>query len=82
MSSELNEIQDALKNASWDELAQAQNFALLAPDVEPAKRMAVIALVANEVQLRQTEGLGRKAERFWNRHAQTIAAVAIGAAFG
>jgi hypothetical protein len=82
MSTDLNAIQEALKNTSWDELAQAPNFALVAPDLHPAERMAALSLIANEIQIRQTEGLERKAERFWNRHSQTIAAVAIGALIG
>lgn len=75
-------IQEALKNYSGDELAQAQNMILLASDFEPAERIAAMELVSNEVAIRRTESLGRKAERFWNRHGQTVAAVAIGALIG
>ncbi len=75
-------IQKALKNLSGDELAQAQNAIFLSPNLHPAEQMAAIELVSNEVAIRRTESLGRKAERFWNRHGQTVAAVAIGALIG
>lgn len=76
------EIQEALKNMSGEELAQAQNAIVLACDLEPADRSAALGLISRELQIRQGEGLDRKASRFWNRNAQTIAAVAVGALLG
>jgi len=76
------QVQEVLKNMSGDELAQAQNAIMLAPELPRADRTAAMTLISHEIRIRQTEGLGRKAERFWNRNAQTIAAVAIGALIG
>ena len=39
-------------------------------------------LISREVRVRQTEGLGRKAGRFWNRHGDTVGKIAIGALLG
>ena len=39
-------------------------------------------LISREVRVRQTEGLGRKAERLWNRHGEKAGLVAIGALLG
>jgi len=76
------EAQQVLKNMSGDELAQAQNAIVLASELHPAERMAALELIWLEVSTRQAEGLGRKAERFWNRHGEKVGMVAIGALFG
>ena len=75
-------IQEALKNMAGEELAQAQNAILMAPDLDEEDRSAALLLVGQELQLRQNEGLGRKAERFWNRHGEQVGLVAIGALLG
>lgn len=73
---------DALKNLSGTELAQIQTAATFAPGLAPAERVAAMRMIADEVSMRSTEGLQRKAERFLNRHGQTVAAVALGAFLG
>ena len=64
-----SEVQECLKNMSAGELAQTQNAILLATECNPVERVAAMELVSQEVALRQTEGLDRKAERLWNRQA-------------
>ncbi len=77
-----HEIQEALKRMSGEELAQAQNSIILATDARPKERRAALSLVSQEIEMRQTEGLGRKAERLWNRHGEKVAMLAIGALVG
>lgn len=77
-----NEVQECLKNMSGDELAQTQNAIVLARGLKPAERLAAMELVSHEVVMRQTEGLGRKAERLWNRHGEKVGMLAIGALLG
>ena len=77
-----HETGEALKNLSGDELAQLQNAIVLVPDLHPADQMAAMALISQEVLTRQSEGVGRKAERFWNRHGEEVGLVAMGALFG
>ena len=78
----MNEIEEVLKNLSGNELAQVQNAVLTDPGLDPTERMAGLMLVTQEINLRQNEGFGRKAERFLNRHGEQLAIVAIGALFG
>jgi len=78
----MHEVQEQLKNMSGDELAQAQNAIILAPDLHPKDRMAAMEIISMEVATRQAEGLGRKAGRFWNRHGEKIGILAIGALLG
>lgn len=73
---------DALKNLSGTELAQIQSVVAFATDLAPTDRLAAMKMIADEVSIRSTEGLQRKAERFFNRHGQTVAAVALGAFLG
>lgn len=77
-----HDVQEVLKNMSGEELAQAQNAIVLARDLAPGDRVVAMELISRELCFRQNEGLGRKAERFWNRNSQTIAAVAVGALLG
>ena len=76
------QVQEVLKNMSGDEIAQVQNAVLINQDVSDEDRTAAVALIGSELQIRQTEGLGRKAERLWNRHGERIGLVAIGALLG
>lgn len=76
------EIQEVLKNMSGDELAQTQNAIVMSPDIDENDRAGALTLISKELQLRQTEGLGRKAERFWNRHGERVGLIAIGALLG
>ena len=76
------QAQEALKNMSGDELAQAQNAIVLAPDIHPAERLAALAVVSQEIDIRTNEGIGRKAERLWNRHGERVGMIAIGALLG
>ena len=76
------QVQEVLKNMSGDEIAQTQNAVLMNQDLSDEDRTAAVALIGNELRIRQTEGLGRKAERFWNRHGERVGLVAIGALLG
>jgi hypothetical protein len=78
----ISQVQEALKNMSGDELAQVQNAIILASDSDPTEAVAAMALVSEEVDIRQNEGIGRKAERCWNRHGEKVGLVAIGALLG
>jgi hypothetical protein len=78
----ISQVQEALKNMSGDELAQVQNAIILASDSDPTEAVAAMALISEEVDIRQNEGIGRKAERFWNRHGEKVGMVAIGALVG
>lgn len=82
----ITEIQQALKNLSDEELASAQRAIVCAPGVDPSERRLGMELIALEAQTRQTEGLGHKAARFWNRHGESVtrtaASVALGALLG
>lgn len=76
------QIQEILKNMSGEELAQAQNGIVMGADIGEDERAGALALIAQELEVRQDEGLGRKAERFWNRHGEKVGLVAIGALLG
>ncbi len=76
------QVQEVLKNMSGDEIAQTQNAVLMNQELSDEDRTAAVALIGSELQIRQTEGLGRKAERVWNRHGERIGLVAIGALLG
>lgn len=78
----ISQVQEALKNMSGDELAQAQNAIILASDSHPTDAAAAMALISQDVHIRQNEGLGRKVERCWNRHGEKVGLVAIGALLG
>ena len=76
------EVQKVLKNMSGDEIAQVQNAVLVATDLGEEERMGAMMLIGQELQLRQNEGLVRKAERFLNRHGERVGLVGIGALLG
>ena len=78
----ITQIQETLKNMSGDELAQTQNAVIVSSELDDDDRAAAIALIGQELQVRQTEGLGRKTGRFLNRHGEKIGLVAIGAVLG
>jgi hypothetical protein len=67
---------------SGDELAQAQNAVILDPELHPADREGALVMISQEINLRQTEGLGRKGERFLNRNGSRIGMFALGALLG
>ncbi len=77
-----SEERDTLKNLSGTELAQIQSVVAFSANLAPTERVAAMRMIADEVSMRSTEGLQRKAERFFNRHGQTVAAVALGAFLG
>lgn len=77
-----NELREALKNLSGDELAQVQNAVVVAGNLEPAERQMAMRSISHELRMRQNEGLTRKAERFWNRHGERVGMLAIGAMLG
>lgn len=82
----VEQVQELFKNMSAQELATVQNMALTSPEFDDDQRAFCIALVGNELAIRQNESLGRKAERFWNRHGDGVAVkaalVGIGALLG
>lgn len=76
------DARDCLKNLSNKELAQIQNVIVWSPNLAPAERAVAMHLVSEELCTRSVEGIGRKAERFMNRHGDKVAAVAVGAVLG
>ncbi len=82
----ITEIQKALKDLSDEELAAVGSAIVCAPGVDTLERTLGMELIASEAQLRKTEGLGRKAARFWNRHGESVtrtaASLTLGALLG
>ncbi len=76
------QVQQLLKNMSGDELARIQNSVITSTDLDAGQRLGAIALISNELAVRQNEPMLRKAERFLNRHGERVGMVAIGALLG
>ncbi len=74
--------QDLLKYASGDELAQFQNIVLRSHTINDEDKVTILEAISDELRIRQTEGLDRKASRFWKRHGEKVGLVALGALFG
>jgi hypothetical protein len=78
----VSQVEEALKNLSGNEIAQFQNMVVGADDLDEFTRLTTLELVSQELQIRQTEGLERKARRFLHRHGDKAALIAIGALLG
>jgi hypothetical protein len=76
------QVCEVLKNMSEDELVSAGGAVACDRSLEPEERQVALALINREQAARGTEGIGRKLERFWNRHGHTVGAIALGALIG
>lgn len=74
------QVLEELAKASGEELARLQSAVLHAPTLDSGAKMALMGLVAQELELRSREGLDRKAARLWKRHGNS--AIAKGALIG